>query len=173
MLEPRLVARYLANALERGAHARGLLHSVLNDIMTNGALGAEIIVTGKLAAKGAKAKQIKLRQGFIPKAGDVVKLVKESRVTAYPKYGAIGIVVRIVKPGTVFPQPRRKEKQAKTQIVSGSAAQQQEQQQQAAEASAESESAKEAKQEEKESKTQTQQQASGTKQQEKQEKGNK
>ncbi|MGC8547472.1 MAG: 30S ribosomal protein S3 [Candidatus Micrarchaeia archaeon] len=172
MLEPRLVARYLANALERGAHARGLLHSVLNDIMTNGALGAEIIVTGKLAAKGAKAKQIKLRQGFIPKAGDVVKLVKESRVTAYPKYGAIGVVVRIVKPGTVFPQPRRKEKQAKTQIVSGSAAQQQEQQQQTADAGAKS--TNEAKQEAKDSKAQVQQQAAPQgSEQAKQEKGNK
>jgi len=118
-LEPRLVARYIANALERGANARSLLHSVLNDIMTNGAMGAEIVATGKLAAKGAKARQIKVRQGYIPKAGDVVKLAKEAHITAYPKYGSIGIVVRIVKPGTVFPQPRKKAKKAKVEIVSG------------------------------------------------------
>ncbi|MGC8629103.1 MAG: 30S ribosomal protein S3 [Candidatus Micrarchaeia archaeon] len=117
MLEPRLVARYIANALERGAHARSLLHSVLNDVMSNGAMGAEIIATGKLAAKGAKAKQIKLRQGYIPKAGDVVRLVKEARIAAYPKYGAIGVVVRIVKPGTVFPQPRKKEKRVHVEII--------------------------------------------------------
>ncbi len=85
--------------------------------MSNGAMGAEIIATGKLAAKGAKAKQIKLRQGYIPKAGDVVRLVKEARIAAYPKYGAIGVVVRIVKPGTVFPQPRKKEKRAHVEII--------------------------------------------------------
>ncbi|MGC8676050.1 MAG: 30S ribosomal protein S3 [Candidatus Micrarchaeia archaeon] len=121
MLEPRLVARYIANALERGANARSLLHSVLNEIMSNGAMGAEIVATGKLAAKGAKARQIKVRQGYIPKAGNVVKLAKRASVAAYPKYGAIGILVRIVKPGTVFPKPRKKEKKAQAEIIEGSA----------------------------------------------------
>ncbi len=103
MLEPRLVGRHVANALERGANARSLLHSTLRTIIENGALGAEIVATGKLAAKGAKARQIKVRFGYIPKAGDTVKLVDEAHVTSYPKYGAIGIVVRIVQPGTQFP----------------------------------------------------------------------
>ncbi len=103
LLEPRLVARHIANALERGANARSLLHSALRTIMENGALGAEIIATGKLAAKGAKAKQIKVRFGYIPKAGNSVKLVDTAHVTSYPKYGAIGIQVMIVQPGTQFP----------------------------------------------------------------------
>lgn len=103
MLEPRLVGRHIANALERGANARSLLHSTLRTVIENGALGAEIIATGKLAAKGAKARQIKVRFGYIPKAGDTVKLVDEAHITSYPKYGAIGIKVMIVQPGTVFP----------------------------------------------------------------------
>jgi small subunit ribosomal protein S3 len=102
MLEPRLVGRHIANALERGANARSLLHSTLRTIIENGALGAEIIATGKLAAKGAKARQIKVRFGYLPKAGDTVKLVDEAHITSYPKYGAIGIKVMIVQPGTVF-----------------------------------------------------------------------
>jgi len=120
MLEPRLVAKYIANALERGANARSLLHSVLEDVINNGAMGAEIIATGKLAAKGAKSRQIKVRQGYIPKAGDVVKLVKEARLAAYPKYGAIGVVVRIVKPGTVFPQSSKKAGHVHEKIITGS-----------------------------------------------------
>lgn len=103
VLEPRLVARHIANALERGANARGLLHSTLKIVIENGALGAEIVATGKLAAKGAKAKQIKVRFGYIPKAGDSVKAVDMAHVTSYPKYGAIGIQVMIVQPGTSFP----------------------------------------------------------------------
>jgi small subunit ribosomal protein S3 len=103
MLEPRLVARHIAGALERGANARSLLHSTLKTIIDNGALGAEIVATGKLAAKGAKARQIKVRFGYIPKAGDTVKLVDIAHVASYPKYGAIGILVRIVQPGTLFP----------------------------------------------------------------------
>ena len=66
-------------------------------------LGAEVIASGKLAAKGAKKRAIKVRLGYMPKAGDTMKLVDEAAVAAYPKYGAIGIKVRIVQPGTVFP----------------------------------------------------------------------
>ncbi len=102
-LEPRLVAKYIANSLERGANARSLMHSTIRDIMLNGALGAEVVASGKLAAKGARAKNIKVRLGYLPKAGDVTNLVDEAKVAAYPKYGAIGITVRIVQPGTVFP----------------------------------------------------------------------
>lgn len=107
-LEPRLVARYIANSLERGMNARRLLHSMIKEIMNNGALGAEIVATGKLAAKGARAKQMKVRLGYLPKAGNVTKLVDEAKVTSYPKYGAIGLQVRIVQPGTVFPHRKVK-----------------------------------------------------------------
>jgi small subunit ribosomal protein S3 len=102
-LEPRLVAKYIANSLERNANARSILHNAIKDIMLNGALGAEIIAAGKLAAKGARAKSIKVRLGYLPKAGDATNLVDEAKVASYPKYGAIGITVRIVQPGTVFP----------------------------------------------------------------------
>ncbi|MGC8587194.1 MAG: 30S ribosomal protein S3 [Candidatus Micrarchaeia archaeon] len=108
-LEPRLVARYVAQSLERGANARRLLHMVLRDVITNGALGAEIIASGKLAAKGAKARTIKVRHGYLPKAGGVTSLVDEAKIAAYPRYGAIGITVRIVQPGTVFPDRKIKE----------------------------------------------------------------
>ncbi len=107
-LEPRLVGRYIANSLERGMNARRILHSMIKEIMGNGALGAEIVATGKLAAKGARSKQMKVRLGYLPKAGNVTKLVDEAKVTSYPKYGAIGIQVRIVQPGTVFPHRKVK-----------------------------------------------------------------
>ncbi len=122
LLEPRLVARRIARSLERGNNARRLLHMTIKDIISNGAMGAEIIAKGKLAAKGARAKTIKVRQGYLPKSGDVVKLVDEAKVASYPKYGAIGIQVRIVQAGTVFPQGKKKEKEAKKQkrfIVEG------------------------------------------------------
>lgn len=106
-LEPRLVAKYIANSLERGVNARRLLHSTIKEIMDNGAMGAEIIATGKLAAKGAKAKQIKVRLGYLPKAGHVTTLIDGANVASYPKYGAIGIKVRIAQPGTKFPSSKK------------------------------------------------------------------
>ena len=102
MLEPLLVARSITERLERGINARKIIQSTLREIIENGALGAEIIASGKLAAKGARAKCIRKSIGYIPKAGDIIRLVREAAATAYPKYGAIGVKVRIVPPGTVF-----------------------------------------------------------------------
>ena len=103
MLEPLLVAKSITEKFERGINARKVIQLSLKDIMNNGALGAEIIASGKLAAKGARAKTIRKSIGYIPKAGDITNLVREAHATAYPKYGAIGVRVRIVPPGTVFP----------------------------------------------------------------------
>ena len=103
MLEPMLVARDIAEKFERGLNARKVLQGALKTIIENGALGAEIIASGKLAAKGARGKSIRKSIGYIPKAGNVTELVREASATSYPKYGAIGVKVRIVPPGTVFP----------------------------------------------------------------------
>ncbi len=103
MLEPMLVARDIAEKFERGLNARKVIQGALKIIIENGALGAEIIASGKLAAKGARAKTIRKSIGYIPKAGNVTELVREAAATSYPKYGAIGVKVRIVPPGTVFP----------------------------------------------------------------------
>lgn len=103
MLEPMLVARDIAEKFERGLNARKIIQSSLRMIIENGALGAEIIASGKLAAKGARGKCVRKSIGYIPKAGDVTELVREAHATAYPKYGAIGVKVRIVPPGTKFP----------------------------------------------------------------------
>ncbi len=103
MLEPLLVAKSITERLERNMNARRIIQQALREIIENGALGAEIIANGKLAAKGARAKSIRKILGYIPKAGDVTELVREAHATAYPKYGAIGVKVRLVPPGTVFP----------------------------------------------------------------------
>ncbi len=103
MLEPMLVARDIAEKFERGLNARKVIQNALRIIIENGALGAEIIASGKLAAKGARGKTIRKSIGYIPKAGNVTELVREAAATSYPKYGAIGVKVRIVPPGTIFP----------------------------------------------------------------------
>jgi small subunit ribosomal protein S3 len=103
MLEPLLVAKSITEKFERGINARKVIQMTLKDIIQNGAIGAEIIASGKLAAKGARSKTIRKSVGYIPKAGDVTNLVREAVATAYPKYGAIGVKVRIVPAGTKFP----------------------------------------------------------------------
>ncbi len=103
MLEPMIVAKDIAYKIERSINARKIMQRTLKDILSRGALGAEIIISGKVAAKSARKKKIRKSIGYIPKVGDVIKLVHEGHATAYPKHGAIGIKVRIVPPNTVFP----------------------------------------------------------------------
>ncbi|MFA6908195.1 MAG: 30S ribosomal protein S3 [Candidatus Micrarchaeia archaeon] len=102
-LEPRLVAKKICRFIEMGKKIRAILHASLRDIMAAGALGAEIVASGKVAAKGGRSKRFRLMAGYIPKAGEPARLVAVSHVTAYPKSGAIGVLVRIVLPGTEFP----------------------------------------------------------------------
>jgi small subunit ribosomal protein S3 len=112
-LEPRLVAKKICRYIEMGKKIRAILHASLRDIISSGALGAEIVASGKIAAKGGRSKCFRVMSGYIPKAGEPARQVAESHVTAYPKSGAIGVLVRIVLPGTKFPD---KEEGAKIEI---------------------------------------------------------
>lgn len=102
-LEPRLIAKKVCRFIEMGKKTRAILHSSLRDIMSAGALGGEIVASGKLAAKGGRSKSLRVFAGYMPKAGEPARLVHSSHVTAYPKAGAIGVLVKIVMPGTKFP----------------------------------------------------------------------
>jgi len=102
-LEPRLVAKKICRYIEMGKKIRAILHASLRDTIRAGALGAEIVASGKIAAKGGRSKRFRVMSGFIPKSGESSRQVAVSHVTAYPKSGAIGVLVRIVLPGTVFP----------------------------------------------------------------------
>lgn len=102
-LEPRLVAKKICRFIEMGKKIRAILHANLRDVMRSGALGAEIVASGKIAAKGGRSKTFRVMAGYIPKAGEPARLVAVAHVTAYPKSGAIGVLVRIVLPGTEFP----------------------------------------------------------------------
>jgi len=105
-LEPRLVAKKICKYIEMGKKIRAILHAGLRDTMRAGALGAEIVASGKIAAKGGRSKPLRVMAGYIPKAGEPSRQVAVSHVTAYPKSGAIGVLVRIVLPGTVFPDKK-------------------------------------------------------------------
>jgi len=102
-LEPRLMAKSVVRQIEMGKNVRRIIHFTLKRIMDSGALGAEVVASGKIVAKGGRAKTMRVIAGYMPKAGEPTRLVRESHVTAYPKSGAIGVRVRIVPPGTVFP----------------------------------------------------------------------
>lgn len=101
-LDAILMAEKIGRQVEMNGNIKQIMRFVLKDIMNAGAIGAEIIVAGKVIGKGAKAKALRYRQGYLKKSGHAMKLVSKARYVAYLKAGAIGITVKIVKPGTVF-----------------------------------------------------------------------
>jgi small subunit ribosomal protein S3 len=102
-LDPSVIARWIASMLERGLKPKRVMHKAVERVMGSGAIGAEIVLTGKIHGKGAKARKERIIAGYIKKAGDSTKLIREYHENAVLKQGIIGVLVRIVPPGVVFP----------------------------------------------------------------------
>ncbi len=102
-LDPNIVARRIANDLERGMNRRRVVYKALKTIMNSGARGAEIILAGKIIGKGGRAKREKYCQGYMKKAGDSLKLVSIGSTQSNLKAGVIGVTVKIVPPNVIFP----------------------------------------------------------------------
>jgi small subunit ribosomal protein S3 len=101
-LNPNVMARSIANALERGIHFRRAAYTALRRIMEAGARGAEITISGKLT--GERAKSVKFVDGYLKHCGEPAMMyVKEGYAIAAPKPGVIGVKVKIMPPGTRLP----------------------------------------------------------------------
>lgn len=101
-LNAQMMAIRLANALERGLYFRKAGHNMLRRIMEAGALGCEIVISGKLT--GPRSRVEKFVAGNILHAGKPVEeLVDEGFATAIKKLGTIGCRVRIIPPGVELP----------------------------------------------------------------------
>ena len=102
-LDAKSVCDRMKNSIERGFSWRSVAFRTINDIERAGAQGLEVILTGKLAGKGGRKRKVRFVKGYMKKVGDQTQLVDEAKVTTYPKVGAIGVTVRIIRPGVFFP----------------------------------------------------------------------
>ncbi len=101
-LNARIVADRLANALERGWYFRNAGHTTLERIMDAGALGAEIVLSGKVT--GARSRVEKFNEGYIKHNGEPAEtIVDEGQSVAVMKLGTIGVTVKIIPPGAQLP----------------------------------------------------------------------
>ena len=101
-LNAQMMATRLASSIERGWYFRKAGHNTLRAIMNSGALGCEIVISGKLT--GARSRVEKLVDGYIKHAGKPVDdIVDEGFATAVRKLGTIGCKVRIIHPDSVLP----------------------------------------------------------------------
>ena len=101
-LNAYVVASRIASALKRGVHYRRSGYWALNQIMEAGALGAEIIISGKLRTD--RSRYEKFRAGYMPKSGEPArKYTRKAEVSVQLKPGILGVKVRIIPPEAKFP----------------------------------------------------------------------
>ncbi|MCD6434400.1 MAG: 30S ribosomal protein S3 [Candidatus Diapherotrites archaeon] len=102
-LDAQTMADKIATLIERGYSWKSVAYRTVQDIIEAGAQGVELILKGKLAGKSGRKRKYRLAYGYMKKVGDQTKLVDYAKSTAYPKVGAIGIKLRIIRPEVVFP----------------------------------------------------------------------
>jgi small subunit ribosomal protein S3 len=108
-LNAYVVASRVASALQRGVHFRRAGFWALNQVMESGALGAEIVISGKLRTERARFE--KFRAGYFPRCGEpALKYTRKAEVHVQLKPGIIGVRVKLMPPDAQFPD--------KIQIVS-------------------------------------------------------
>ena len=99
-----VVAGKIAESLERFGTARfkGIMHKTMEEVMNAGALGIEIVISGKIP--GARAKSWRVYSGYLKKCGDIaINGVLKAKVSAIIKTGVVGVKVSIMPPDIKLP----------------------------------------------------------------------
>jgi small subunit ribosomal protein S3 len=102
--DSQIMAERIANYLEKFGIAKfkSIGHKVMTDVINSGAMGIEIIMSGKIPS--ARAKSWRFYQGYLKKCGDVALTgVRTSHTTAELKSGTVGIKVSIMPHQTKLP----------------------------------------------------------------------
>jgi small subunit ribosomal protein S3 len=101
-LDAQIVADEIALSLERFGPLRfkAVAYKTLQRIMDSGALGAEIVLGGKLP--GERARSWRFAQGYLKKTGDSAKVVERAKSKAQTRPGTIGIKVSILPPDALL-----------------------------------------------------------------------
>jgi len=104
--QPEFDAQIVADEIALGLEKLGPLkfkviaYKSLQKIMDAGALGAEIVLGGKLPS--ARAKTWRFSQGYLKKIGDTAKVVDRAKSRAETKPGTVGIKVSILSPYAIL-----------------------------------------------------------------------
>lgn len=93
-LNPNIMCNRIAQLIERGTAFRRASMWALNTIMSQGALGVEVTISGKLRTERAHFE--KHTVGVVPKSGDIAgKIVETGVASVLTKMGLMGIHLRI------------------------------------------------------------------------------
>lgn len=102
-LDANIVAEMIASSLERFGTTKfkGIGHKIMTDVTAAGALGIEILVSGKIPS--ARAKRWRFYKGYLKKCGQSATEIKSAYAYAQLKSGTVGIQVRIMPPDLILP----------------------------------------------------------------------
>lgn len=101
-LNAYVVASKIASALKRGVHYRRAGFWGITQAMEAGALGIEIIISGKLRTD--RARYEKFSEGYLPKSGEPArKFMRKAELHVHLKPGTLGVKVRLLPPDAQFP----------------------------------------------------------------------
>lgn len=93
-LNPEIMCNRIAQLIERGTAFRRASMWTLNTIMSAGALGVEVVISGKLRTERAHFE--KHTVGVVPKSGDIAGHIVKTGIThVLTKMGLMGIQLRI------------------------------------------------------------------------------
>ncbi|HZC88684.1 MAG TPA: 30S ribosomal protein S3 [Nitrososphaera sp.] len=93
-LNPNIMCNRIAQLIERGTAFRRASMWALNTVMNSGALGVEVVISGKLRTERAHFEKHTI--GVVPKSGDVAGHIVRTGVThVLTKMGLMGIQLRI------------------------------------------------------------------------------
>ncbi|MDV0446712.1 hypothetical protein MsAg5_05640 [Methanosarcinaceae archaeon Ag5] len=101
-LNAQIMANRLASSIERGWYFRKAGTNTIRAVMSAGALGCEVVISGKLT--GARARTEKFVDGYVKHAGHPAEeIVDVGYAVAIKKLGTLGCKVKIVQPGAILP----------------------------------------------------------------------
>ena len=103
-LDAQIVAERIASTIERFGiqKFKAIGHKTMTDVMNAGALGIEIVISGKVPS--ARAKSWRFYAGYLKKCGNIsTEGVLRAQAVAINKMGEIGVKVAIMPPNTVLP----------------------------------------------------------------------
>ena len=90
-------------------------YDTLTRILEAGAIGAEIVISGKVP--GARSKSWRFSAGHLKKSGDIAEnYVLKTKVVAHLKVGSIGIKVTILPPTIILPDSIKIKEEEKPEI---------------------------------------------------------
>ena len=102
MLDAQLVADEIAVMLERRGSLKFkvIAYRTLQNIIKSNALGAEIVLSGKLPSD--RARRWRFTHGYLKKTGDPAKVVDRAQSQATTISGVVGVQVSILPPGAII-----------------------------------------------------------------------